>query len=138
MRTRSIQFRLTVWYALVLAAALGLFGGLIWLSLRQRLLDDADRQLAASAGRFEAYFRREAAQESGKHLRAELEEFCQALPASDYLKLHGTGGFEFQYPDRGARLGNVRSIRIQFAVSGEALTLEVGTSLGSIYRTLEL
>ena len=89
MRTRSIQFRLTLWYALVLAAALGLFGVLIWLSLRQRLIDDADRQLSGSASRFEQYFRREAATETGAQLRDELEEFCQALPGSDYLKLHG-------------------------------------------------
>jgi heavy metal sensor kinase len=139
MRTRSIQFRLTVWYALVLAAALGLFGGLVWLSLRHRLIDDADRELAGSASRFEAYFRREAAQESGDHLRAELEEFCQALPASDYLRLRGASGFEFRYPDRNpVRLRNIRSVQTRFAVSGEAFTLDVGASMHGIHRTLEL
>jgi heavy metal sensor kinase len=138
MRARSIQFRLTVWYALVLAAALGLFGGLIWVSLRQRLIDDADRELSGSASRFEQYFRREAAEETSEHLRDELDEFCQALPATDYLRLRGTSGFEFHYPERGAPPGKVRSTRTQFTVSGEAFTLEAGTSLGRIHRTLEL
>ena len=62
-RSRSIQFRLTVWYACVLAGALGLFSALIWLSLRQQLVNDLDRELAASAARFQAYFLREAALE---------------------------------------------------------------------------
>ncbi|MGD1069157.1 MAG: ATP-binding protein [Bryobacteraceae bacterium] len=147
MRTRSIQFRLTVWYALVLAAALGLFGALVWLSLRQRLIDDADRELAGSASRFEQYFRREAAEESGAQLRDELEEFCQALPGSDTLALHGSRGFEFEYPesareqvpDHGpaSRL-DVRSRQTQFTVAGEEFTLEVGMSLGGIHRTIEL
>jgi signal transduction histidine kinase len=142
MRTRSIQFRLTAWYALVLAAALGLFGGLIWLSLRQRLIDDADRQLSGSASRFEQYFRRESATEAGAQLRDELEEFCQALPGSDYLKLHGAGGFDFTYPEHGpehgAPLRHVRSIQTRFTAGGETFTLEAGTSLGGIHRTLEL
>ena len=138
MRTRSIQFRLTLWYALVLAAALGLFGVLIWLSLRQRLLDDADRQLSGSASRFEQYFRREAATETGAQLRDELEEFCQALPGSDYLKLHGAGGFDFQYPERGVPARHLRSIETRFRVGGETFTLEAGTSLNAIHRTLEL
>lgn len=31
MRTCSLRFRLTIWYAAVLAAGLGLFGSLVWL-----------------------------------------------------------------------------------------------------------
>ena len=50
MHRRSLRFRLTVWYALVLAAGLGLFSALIWLSLRQRLKDEIDQDLAARAG----------------------------------------------------------------------------------------
>jgi heavy metal sensor kinase len=140
MRTRSIHFRLTAWYALILAAALGLFGGLIWLSLRQRLIDDADRELSGSASRFEAYFRREAAGREGEDLRAELDEFCQALPASEYLRLQGSRGFEFHYPEHGAahRARNIRSLRTQFAVAGEVFSLEVGASMHGIHRTMEL
>src|SRR5260370_40532845 len=101
MRARSIQFRLTVWYALVLSGALALFGGLLWLSLRNRLVSELDEEIQASANRFEAYFRRQAAVEMGNGLKTEMEEFCQALPASSYLVMKGSKGFEFQYPAGG-------------------------------------
>jgi heavy metal sensor kinase len=138
-RSRSIQFRLTVWYALVLAAALGLFGGLIWFSLRQRLVEETDRELKGSASRFEAYFRREAALASGVHLKGELDEFCQALPSSSYLHLRGANGFEFRHSDRpGTDARNLRVMQSSFSSAGEAFTLEVGASMRGIRHTLEL
>src|ERR1700722_15881877 len=106
MAERSIRFRLTVWYALVLLAALGLFSGLIWLSLRQRLYSEVDRDLAARAARFQTYVTREAAEIPPVDLADELEEFCQALPPSDYLELRdlqlekSPGAFDFHYPNR--------------------------------------
>ena len=100
MRTRSIQFRLTVWYALVLAGALTLFGGLVWISLRQRLTSELQEILRDSASRFEAYMRREVREVFGLELKVEMEEFCQALPDSSYLELRGSRGFEFRYPEQ--------------------------------------
>ncbi|MDP9171478.1 MAG: ATP-binding protein [Acidobacteriota bacterium] len=141
-RSRSIQFRLTVWYGLVLAGALGLFGGLIWLSLRQRLIDETDRELKSSASRFEAYFRKEAELASGNHLKGELDEFCQALPSSSYLDLRGASGFQFTHSDgrsdssRGEP--HLHVIRSSFRAGGEVFTLDVGTSMRSIHHTLEL
>ena len=43
MRHRSIRFRLTLWYAVILSAGLGLFGGLTWFALRNRLMAEIDR-----------------------------------------------------------------------------------------------
>ena len=138
MKKRSIHFRLTVWYAVVLATALGLFATLIWISLRQRLMNDLDQDVAASAARFEAYFRKEAAEESGGHLRAELDEFCQALPAANYVALRGSQGFEFHYPEHGALGRNFSVFRKQFVSDGESFSLEAGASTRAIHRTLEL
>ena len=56
MHRRSLRFRLTVWYAVVLAAGLSLFSGLIWLSLRHRLMQEIDQDLEGRATRFEQYF----------------------------------------------------------------------------------
>jgi signal transduction histidine kinase len=137
-RSRSIQFRLTVWYACVLAGALGLFSALIWLSLRQQLVNDLDRELAASAARFQAYFLREAALESGNHLKSELEEFSQALPPSSYLELRGERGFEFHYPDRGHAAQHAKEIQTAFSMAGDNYRLSVGASTESIHHTLEL
>ena len=142
MPRRSIQFRLTVWYGCVLAASLGLFSAMIWLSLRQQLVNDLDRELAASATRFRSYFLREAAKETGHHLQSELEEFSQALPPSSYLELRGPHGLEFHYPEHGPPTRHVREIRQSFPMAlsmpDDNFQLLVGASTESIYRTLEL
>ncbi len=87
----SIRFRLTAWYAAILTAGLALFGGLIWLSLRHRLLDEIDQDLAGRASRFEKYFKEEGANPD------ELNEFCQALPPLSYIDIYGTKGFKYRF-----------------------------------------
>ena len=51
MQTRSLRFRLTIWYTAVLTAGLALFGTLLWLSLRQQLNADLERDLDGRAAR---------------------------------------------------------------------------------------
>jgi len=46
MKQRSLRFRLTAWYAAALLAGLGLFSGLVWLSLRARLMGEVEEDLA--------------------------------------------------------------------------------------------
>jgi len=138
-RTRSIRFRLTAWYALVLFAALGLFSGLLWLSLRQRLLSEVDRDLAYRAVRFQAYITKESAEIPQVDLVDELEEFCQALPPSDYLQLSGARGFEFHYPNRApARAGDDRALQRRFSIGNEVYQLQVSSSVAAIDHTLDL
>src|ERR1700681_281212 len=139
MSTHSIRFRLTVWYAVVLAAGLSLFSTLIWLSLRHRLMEEIDQDLAGRASRFERYFVSESAHAAGEQLRDELEEFCQALPPSSYVELHGAKGFTFHYPVN-ARTpeANVRSLRRQFAFQQEAFDLEIAAPVANAEHTLDL
>ena len=142
-KERSIRFRLTVWYALILFAALGLFSALIWLSLRQRLLSEVDRDLSDRAARFEAYMTREAAEVAPENLKDEMEEFCQALPSADYLELHdlsksGVSGFEFHFPDPAPAARRTRTIRRQFAVGHDLFQLQISSSLRDIHHTLDL
>jgi two-component system heavy metal sensor histidine kinase CusS len=138
MRTRSIRFRLTVWYALVLTAGLSLFGGLIWLSLRHRLIGEIDRDLEGRAGRFEQYFRTESAEGPAVQLRDELDEFCQALPPSSYVYLDGANGFVFRYPAAAPPVPNLRMLQRQFTSGGVVFVLEVGSPIGEVLHTLEL
>ncbi len=136
---RSISFRLTAWYALVLFAALGLFSGMIWLSLRARLLSEVDEDIAASADRFQQYVIHEASEVPAAQLKDELEEFCQALPPSSNLELRGSAGFEFHYPPSGqGTRRKMRSVSRQFTVAGETFDLIIGSSLRGINHTLEL
>jgi len=136
---RSIRFRLTAWYALVLIAALGLFSGLIWLSLRQRLMSEVDRDLSDRAARFQAYVTKEAAELPPVDLKDEMEEFCQALPPSDYLELRGASGFEFHYPNQAASgAARTRTVRKRFSMGNDVFQLRISSSLAAIDHTLDL
>jgi two-component system, OmpR family, heavy metal sensor histidine kinase CusS len=136
---RSIRFRLTVWYAVILAAGLSLFSALIWLSLRQRLMEEIDQDLAGSAGRFERYFTSESALAAGDQLRDELEEFCQALPPSNSIELRGANGFTFHYPASPQQPEtNVRTLRRQFTFHQEVFDLEIAAPLADAVHTLDL
>jgi len=139
MRSRSIRFRLTVWYAAILTAGLGMFGALTWLSLRHRLIGEVDRELIASASRFERYFRTEAAEVTELQVRDELEEFCQALPPSSYISLSGSRGFEFHYPHGAAApSADFRTHRQEFTWKSEHFTLDAGVSISDVRHTLDL
>ena len=138
IRPRSIRFRLTVWYAGILIAGLGLFGGLLWLTLRHQLYSDFDHSLAERASHFENYFRQES-QEDGIDLKDELEEFCQALPQGSFIRLHGTNGFEFRYPNSDVTLSpRFRTIARQFSTEKGTFVLEAGAPIADILHTLEL
>jgi len=139
MRARSLRFRLTVWYGLVLLTALCLFSGLIWLSLRQRLLSEVDRGLADRAARFQIYVTKETAELPPVDLRDEMEEFCQALPPSDRLELRSARGFEFHYPDQASAGGTpTRSVERKFSIGNHNFQLQLSSSLAAIDHTLDL
>jgi signal transduction histidine kinase len=139
MRPRSIRFRLTVWYAAALTLGLGLFSGLIWLSLRQRLVSELDRDLAGRSSRLEQYFRTESLEAQGDQLRDELDEFCQALPPASYVDLRGSDGFEFHYPGSAAPAGNgLRMLQRRFAEDRHEFDLEVGAPMDNVVHTLQL
>jgi heavy metal sensor kinase len=129
----SIRFRLTAWYAAILTAGLALFGALIWLSMRHRLFDEIDQDLAGRATRFEKYFKDEAANPD------ELNEFCQALPPSSYIDVRGRHGFIYRFPAQRPDSPDVlRSVRRRFEMNGEPVDLEVGTSILGVQFTLIL
>ena len=139
MRGRSIRFRLTVWYAALLTAGLGLFSVLVWLSLRHQLMADLDNELAGRATRLESYLRTQSATKSGDRLRAELEEFCAALPPASYVAVRGASGFEFRYPtDAPAEQPPLHRLQRRFALQGEAFDLEVSAPTASVQYVLQL
>jgi len=138
-RERSIRFRLTLWYALVLCAALALLSGLIWFSLRQRLLNEVDAGLADRAARLQSYVAKEAAETPPVDLADELDEFSQALPPSDSLHLRGPRGFEFNFPKLSTpRTEDMRTLRRQFSVGSSLFELTISSSLTAIDHTLDL
>ena len=137
MQTRSLRFRLTIWYTAVLTAGLALFGTLLWLSLRHELNADLERDLDGRAARFEAFFRSESA-EPGTQVSEELEEFCQALPPGSYINVRGSGGFAFHYPTVSLGQSEFRMLERKFSLNGEEFDLEVGAPLADIQHFLNL
>jgi len=137
MRTRSLRFRLTIWYTAVLTAGLALFGTLLWLSLRHELNADLERDLDGRAARFESFFRSESA-EPGTHVSEELQEFCQALPPGSYINVRGSRGFTFRYPAGSPAQSGFRVLDRKFSANGEEFDLEVGAPLADITRFLDL
>ena len=139
MRRNSIRFRLTLWYAAVLTAGLGLFGTLIWVSLRHRMMAEVDQDLAGRASRFEKYFRSESSGSRPNGVRDELEEFCQALPPGSSMDLRGASGFAFRFvSSTPERPSEVRALRRQFTSNGEVFNLEVSASIAEAIHTLDL
>jgi signal transduction histidine kinase len=143
MHRQSIRFRLTAWYAAVLTAGLGLFGGLLWLSLRHQLLADLDHDLAGRASRLESFYRHEMAEDGGhittRHLTIELQEFCQALPETSYVALQGSDGFAFHFPaDATVVPAQSRMLQHQFQIGDQVFYLELGTPTEDVVYVLGL
>ncbi len=135
MNTRSIGFRLTVWYALVLSAGFALFGALTWFALRQEILGEIDQRLDRLASQFTTYFESESAEDAAG-LRDELNEFCQALAPANYIDLRGASGFTFRCPANA--IANDRVLRRQFDFRSERFDLELGAPMEAAAHTLDL
>ena len=133
--TRSIGFRLTAWYAVILTAGFALFGVSMWFSLRHRLIGEFDADLRAGTARFEQFFRHESQWESPESLPTELNEFCQGLPAGSSIELRGPGGFVYRY---GAPGPHARTLRQQFELDGRSYDVEILGSFKSVEHTLDL
>jgi two-component system heavy metal sensor histidine kinase CusS len=139
MNTRSIRFRLTIWYALVLSAGLSLFGILVWVSLQHQLLAELDAELEGRASRLEAYFKEESAKTSAAHLEDELEEFSQAFAPTSHVEIRGARGFAFRYPPRSAsQTPEGRALRRHFSLDGQDFSLEVEVPTNEMDRTMAL
>lgn len=137
MNRHSIRFRLTVWYAVVLAGGLSLFSVLIWLSMRHRLMDEIDQDLQGRATRLERYFATESAEVADEQLRDELDEFCQALPASSFVELR-SDDFFFRYPPNATMEPQARTLRRQFTVGGQSYDLIMAAAIAGAQHTLDL
>ena len=139
MKGQSLRFRLAIWYAAVLIAAMAVSGATLWVTLRHRLYSEVDRDLAGRAGRFQTYISNELAEGlRGEQLKDELDEFCQALPLGSTLRLTGASGFGFHCGAQSSPgAASLREHR-NFAVGAESFDLELVAPLDEVNRTLEL
>ena len=135
--TRSIGFRLTLWYSLILTATLILFGILIHWSLDSRLTNGIRRQLEERSNAFERFVMAEAAEQPPVALDDEIFEFCQALPESSWLEMtRPDGTVTFRYPQTGKPAGPFASSLKHLMIGGQPINVEMGASLAEVHRTL--
>ena len=139
LNPRSIRFRLTAWYALILSAALCLLSALIWFLMAQRMLDDIHRGLEEQAGNFEAYVHHEL-KIPNVDLMLEIEDFSHALPSTSYLNFTPlNGGASFHHPATAAgRHPRYESLTRTITINGQPWKLEIGESRTEMHHTLEL
>ena len=137
--TRSIGFRLTLWYSLILTGALILFGVLIHWSLESRLTAEIRAQVDERAVAFERFVIAEAAEQPPVELDDEIFEFCQALPASSWLELSRPDGtVSFRYPSAGRPPGPFATTRRRLIMRGTPVDVALGASLAEVDRTLNI
>ena len=108
MKPRSIRFRLTAWYAAILAATLALLGAGVWFALRDSIDDTADKELRSRLQAMRAYLEREAAEPD--RVVEELREDAAFAPAGVHFRIAGKDGrWLYQSPgteDWGSAPGN--------------------------------
>jgi two-component system heavy metal sensor histidine kinase CusS len=76
----SVRTRLTLCFALALAAGMILFAAGIWFAMRASLLADLNATLIDRAQSCERFLEQELSDRSGVHLSTELDEFARGLP----------------------------------------------------------
>jgi two-component system, OmpR family, heavy metal sensor histidine kinase CusS len=93
--TRSIRFRLALWYSVVMAAGLVLFAVAIWVSTRDSLAFDLNRGLRDEAHRVAVFVNTEL-REPATNLKEELAEYSSGLPDGTYVEVtDGEGALVF-------------------------------------------
>ena len=92
MARRSIRIRLTLWYSLVLAAALSLFVGGIWLTANHRLMASVDSALVEQAKGVITVIRNELDPAHPEQLQEELTEYAEATPDGNLIEVRDPKG----------------------------------------------
>ncbi|HVW09884.1 MAG TPA: ATP-binding protein [Bryobacteraceae bacterium] len=137
---RSIRFRLTAWYALILSAALCMLSLLVWFLMSQRLENDVRRGLEEEAANFDAYVHFELREIPRVDLMEEIEDFSHALPSSSYLNftpVNGGRGFHHAASTRSTH-PHYEVLTRTLILEGQPWRLEIGASRSEMHRALEL
>ncbi len=92
MERWSIRVRLTMWYSLVLLAALTLFGGGLWFVVSHSLMASLDDSLTAAAKGVQTVIKTEYKPAKPRHLGEELTEYVDATPEGNLMEIRDPEG----------------------------------------------
>ncbi len=90
MKRNSIRFRLTAWYALILAVTFAVAGVGVWLALEDSINDTADSELRGRMRETRDYLDKEARE--GNRPMEELAEDAAFAPAGTMFRIAGGDG----------------------------------------------
>ena len=140
MHSRSIRFRLSVWYAVALAVGLAIFAVLTWFAMQRAVFHEIDEALSAESASFETFLRDEV-EEGSRHLKTELREFSAGLPPGSTLSLTADDGFTFSYPQTVRHPHERRTLERSIDIEGHSyhFTLTASThAAGHMLRLLAI
>jgi len=92
MNRRSIRFRLTAWYAVILAATFMVVGGGVWWAIRDSIHDTIDKDLRSRLQAMRDYLRRQVADPDSGPLAEELAEQAALAPSGTRFRIAGADG----------------------------------------------
>jgi heavy metal sensor kinase len=94
---RSIRFRLTAWYAMILAVTFAAVGIGVWLAMRDSIHDTVDKDLRSRLAAMRAFFQRQVS--DGEEPVAELIEHAALAPSGARFRVvNGRGQWLYQSP----------------------------------------
>src|SRR5438876_6871992 len=105
MNTRSVRFRLTVWYAGLLTFLLALFGGVIYLTLEKFLERNLSDTLAKDAQTIGESWLRDVNQSGPGYVAAEIEEHFAPSITGRFVRVSRANGsvlYQSSAPESGA------------------------------------
>lgn len=92
MNRRSIRWRLTAWYAAVLAVTFALTGAGVWWAIRDSIHETVDKDLRARSTSMRAYLQRQSSDRRFESLADELAEQIELAPAAIAYRIADTSG----------------------------------------------
>ncbi|HKX00533.1 MAG TPA: heavy metal sensor histidine kinase [Bryobacteraceae bacterium] len=123
MKTRSIRFRLTLWYSAILAACLSIFAATVWVSTRRSIEHAVDESLRERLAGVSHFLSEQLRNGGDEDVERELEEHSNLTSGRDLLAVFDSRGNPIYRSDA------MREINLQPANS-EAL------SAGLEFRTV--
>jgi heavy metal sensor kinase len=151
MKLRSIRFRLTVWYGLILAVSFAIAGGGVWLGIRKSIHDSVDRDLNVRMARMREFL--DHLKSGEEDIAEEMSEQSALAPAGNQFRLVDTAGrLIYQSPDAvgwglpapsSARHLSIATVMVKgrpvrlLTAPVSAGALQIGLSLDAFYDMLE-
>jgi len=155
MKRLPIGVRLTLWYVAIFATAQGVFGGLMWVSLRHHLYEIVNDTLQDETEDLKSFLASQKKDASLAKMQEEVSETYQDEHSGEYLELYDQNGNQLYKSDKlksmkpfreiqgkelyfDRQLGEkpVRFLMTTISVRDQTYYVRIGTPISEVHRTL--